>query len=50
MSPDSMAFFLGLLVCSLALYRYFGGQAHACLFCGTRSGEHDESCPWRQKD
>lgn len=50
MSLESTLPILALLVCSFAVFRYFGGQIRSCLFCGTRTGEHDSSCPWHSED
>jgi len=38
---------VGVAAVALALFTTRFGGSYACLFCGTKTGEHDSECPWR---
>lgn len=46
MSLGATLFFIGLLLCSMVLYRLVTTPSYRCFFCGTRTGEHESTCPW----
>jgi hypothetical protein len=51
MTPDGTVVFLALFVCSLVVFRFYGAsERYVCPYCGTRTGEHDESCIWSSKN
>ena len=51
MTSETALLFLGLLASSLAVFRlYAAGNRYVCPYCGSKTGEHDESCVWGSKD
>jgi hypothetical protein len=51
MTPATALLFLGLLASSLLVFRFFGaGNRRVCPYCGSKTGEHDESCVWSSRD
>ena len=46
----SLALFVALAMLMLALAdQMLGRSARACPRCGTRTGNHHESCPWSRR-
>lgn len=43
------AFAMALLFLMWAIFRFFGGRTATCLFCGTKTGQHGNNCPWRKR-
>jgi hypothetical protein len=49
MTPQDTIVFLALMVCALAVFQFYGAGRYCCPFCGTKTGEHNESCIWRSR-
>jgi hypothetical protein len=41
--------FFGVLLLLATIYRAGATPSYRCFFCGTRTGEHEPSCPWRRR-
>jgi hypothetical protein len=50
MNSQTTVVFVAVLACSFAAFRYFGRDRRTCPFCGTKTGEHADSCVWRPRD
>lgn len=49
MTVASSFLLFAVLLLLATLYRAVATPSYKCHFCGTRTGEHDASCPWRSR-